>query len=552
VRFPAQHYHKQLKQNSSAANSAALWMWVVMTINFLRARAWHSFLSVLIAGSLALALVAVPAEAGPESDQLIKDAIAAGRANDYETTLKAVNDAIERDANDVRPWLLKGVAENRLGRFDQAAVSLDRAVELGADTPRVEFERGWAAVELGEWQTAIAHLTQYEALRPGDGKTSELLGRSFIGTGDLDKAEQHLNAAITRDPSIAPRVGFSLARIAALRGDTDGATERLLDIVDQAPDSAIGQAIIRDAARRIAVERVRERSEKPWFVALSAAGGYASNVIGLANEAVLPSDISSRSSQFVRTTLDAGYSQPVMEDGRIDLSYGLALVNYLDLSNFNTQNHRVTAQYRHRFRQDLIAGLRVFGGSDVVDDDVFLNQVGISPTVSFAWRPDNVTSASVSLTHNDYRTVPTLATFDRDGSTRTASLSHEILIAGHARIRGGVSLADNDANGSDFDYESNAVFVRAQIALPLDMTMIGSFASTAVRYQNLNSQAGAGFAFKRRDSVRNLGFELSRPLEIAGLNLAAFLQHNVVSNDSNIAAFTYQQRTSSIGLRLAF
>lgn len=452
----------------------------------------------------------------------------------------------------MRPWLLKGIAENRLGRFDEAAVSLATAAELGADTPRVDFERGWAAVELGDSQSAIEHLTKYEGARPGEAQTSELLGRAYIEAGNLDRAEELLKEAIARDPEFVSTANFFRARIAALRGDTDLAAQMLVGIIDQSPNSIVAQGLIRDAARAIAIDRVRADTEKSWFVALSAAGGYSDNVIGLANEAVLPSDISSRSSQFVRTTLNAGYSRQVGDAGRFDVAYGLALVNYLDISNFNTQNHQVTAQYRHRFRRDLVAGLQVFGASAVVDDDVFLNKVGFTPHVSYAWRPDNVTTASVSLTHNDYRTVPTLATFDRDGATRTASLSHEILITGHARIRGGVSFADNDANGSDFDYESNGVFVRAQVALPLDMTMIGSFASTAVRYQNLHSQAGAGFAFKRRDGVRNLGFELSRPFEFVGLNLAAFLQHNVVINDSNIAAFTYKQRTSSAGLRLAF
>lgn len=523
-----------------------------MTVDFMNALVRRSFLPTLLAGCLALTIVAAPAVAGPESDALVEEAITAARGNDYETVLQAVGDAIERDAADLRPWLLKGIAENRLGRFAAAAVSLARASELGADTPRVEFERGWAAVELGESQAAIEHLTKFERARPGDAQTSEFLARAYIDIGDLDRAEELLDEAIARDPDFAPTANLFRARIAALRGDTDTAARMLTGIIDQSPDSLVAQGLIRDAARAIAIERVRERSAKPWFVSLSAAGGYNSNVIGLADAAILPSDISSRSSQYVRTTLDAGYSRPVAENGRINLSYGLALVNYLDLSNFNTQNHRVTVDYRHRFRRDLIAGLQVFGASAVVDDDVFLNQVGINPNVSFAWRADNVTTASVSLTHNDYRTVPTLTTFDRDGATRTASLSHEILIGRHARIRGGVSFEDNDANGSDFDYESNTVFAGAQIALPLDVTMIGSFASTAARYQNLHSQAGGGFAFKRRDSVRNLGFEVSRPLKIADLNLAAFLQHNVVSNDSNIAAFTYKQRTSSVGLRLAF
>lgn len=523
-----------------------------MSLKFLRVRIRQVWLGGILTGLVLISIGLPPAIAGPETDKMVNDAVAAMRATAYEDAARAAQKAIDLSPDDRRGWLLKGMAENRLGRFADATVALGKAGDLGVDTPQIDFERGWAAVSLEQWQDAVTYLTRFEVARPGDAKTSELLGRAYFGRGEYDLAETHLTEALTRNPDRTSIANLFLVRIAGLRDGVDGATDKLLEIATQEPDSALGQGIIRNAARTMAIERVTKRLSKPWFVTVSGSGGYSDNVIGLPEGAILPAEISTRSSQFIQTGLDAGYAWQVGEDGGVSVGYSLLLTNYLDLSDFNSQNHFFRAAYQHRVRDDVLAGLNVFAGADAVDNDVLLMRAGVSPSVSYAWRPDNVSTVSYTISRNDYRVVPPLPTFDRDGVTRTVSASHRVQFGDSLTISGGLLHATNDANGDDFDYESNAVQAQARVIFPQDITAVGSFATTAVRYQNLNSQAGAGFGFKRRDSIRNLGFDVSRPFDIAGREVEAFARHSVTINDSNLAVFTYKQRTSSVGLRVTF
>ncbi|CAN0529913.1 unnamed protein product, partial [Laminaria digitata] len=72
-------------------------------------------------------------------------------------------------------------------------------------------------------------------------------------------------------------------------------------------------------------------------------------------------------------------------------------------------------------------------------------------------------------------------------------------------------------------------------------------------YDNLNSLAGAGFAFNREDRIDRLNLFLERPLTVIGIeNASVFVNWQYLNNQSNISFFNYEQTSFNFGVTARF
>jgi hypothetical protein len=110
---------------------------------------------------------------------------------------------------------------------------------------------------------------------------------------------------------------LSRSAIAALRGDRSGSAETLAQILDEASDSQVGQILRSRLPRSPSAAQAR----KPWYIIASLSGGHNDNVIGLPTGALLPSDLSSKSSAFMRFQFDGGYSWRLNDISSVSAGY---------------------------------------------------------------------------------------------------------------------------------------------------------------------------------------------------------------------------------------
>ncbi len=73
----------------------------------------------------------------------------------------------------------RGVANANLGRFPQAREDFLRAVELGRDSPKLHFNLGQTAWEMGEWEEAIRELSVALDHDPDLARARKLRGESY-------------------------------------------------------------------------------------------------------------------------------------------------------------------------------------------------------------------------------------------------------------------------------------------------------------------------------------------------------------------------------------
>jgi Flp pilus assembly protein TadD len=246
--------------------------------------------------------------ASPASDNLVALGISQLKGGQFIAAAKYFNGAVQIDRKDPRALFYLGVA---LEAFQQMW-------KLKVTHPELGLEGGWAAIAEGRTSLAITLLEPYVKANPGNAKAQEFLGRAYIGDGRLDEAEASLKRAIALDPALKPTSLYYLGNIAALRNDGKGAAQALNTLMQDAPNSPSG-VVLRDTLRRAAAAAPRQKS-KPWFGSFSISGGNNSNVIGLPEGSVLPADVSSKRSNFIRTQADAGYNFRIDPDSALTLA----------------------------------------------------------------------------------------------------------------------------------------------------------------------------------------------------------------------------------------
>jgi tetratricopeptide (TPR) repeat protein len=214
-----------------------------------RQRVWSI---TLVAAVLALTACATAPPAPP--DTAVLHGIDHLRSHRYEPALALFHAAANGPTPNPLAVFYEGVTLNRQGRFSEALEHLDRAKAMGLDRPELEFESGWSLLSLQRWKEAIARLERSERRQPGHTKTSELLGRAYVGVWRPEKAEAKLKKAAL-DPTLAPGALFYLAALERSRNDTDTMRKHIDALLASAPEERLRLVIPKAAATAMPTPR---------------------------------------------------------------------------------------------------------------------------------------------------------------------------------------------------------------------------------------------------------------------------------------------------------
>ncbi|MFT5488740.1 MAG: Flp pilus assembly protein TadD [Paracoccaceae bacterium] len=507
---------------------------------------------------LSLCLPSAPAHASKASDNLVARGLVQLKGGKFVAATKYFNGAAQVAPKDPRALFFLGVSLNRLGQHGAALESFQRMWRLKVTHRELGLEGGWAAIAQGRTALAVSLLEPYVKANPDNAKAHEFLGRAYIGDGRLDDAERQLKRAVEIDPAVKPTSLYYLGNIAALRNDGDGVAQALNGILQEAPNTRTG-SVLRNTLRRAAAA-APQKKRKPWFASVSVSGGRNSNVIGLPENAVLPTDVSSRDSKFTRTQADAGYSWRIDADSILTTGYGFTYERYSDVDGFNSTSHSVYADYRRKLNARIEAGLRVSPALSFTNGDTSVQRTTIAPFTSYRWSETDVTSLRYSLSPTNYTSDPARKVLDRDALNHVLTLSHstrvdnKILPLG-VNLQVGLTRVVNEAEGDDYDYASFGGFISASRKLPFDILGSISYSHQRDDYRDPNSLAGAGFAFQRQDRIDRLSLYFERSLSFIDPevdHLSLFVNWQYLNNKSNLSFFNYQQKSLNIGVTARF
>ena len=477
-----------------------------------------------------------------EGLQAFAEGIQAFEDQQYRAALEAFNRFVEANPEDGRGYLFRGVTLNRLGTFRQALADLLRAEELGQSFSRLDPEIAWAWLETGVPDRARQRLESYLATHPDDAKAHEFLGRAWLGLGDLDKGEASLNRALELNPDLEPTVRFYLAAVEHRRGNVRGAFANLAGIILRHPESRLGRRL-----GDVFPDIQAAEPEKPWRAVLTLGLGYNDNVIALADEFALPADISSKDSVYERLGFSGAYDIKRTEDQVLSVGYAVETNFYNEVEEFNFVDQFAYLNYSKRLRPDLTGSVLLSNQYTVVDRDRFRNEVAIRPTLAYRPWENIVVEGAYRFATNNYFS-DTASVNDRDANTHTVAATGHLLIPSHGiRLTAGYAHSWINADGANFEAESDSLRLGVLASLPWQVTGEASVSRTWDDYDNPNTLSLTGEA--RDDTTNRFTAGLSRPVY---QNVSAYLNFTRIDKDSNISFFEYDQNRWEAGLTVSF
>jgi tetratricopeptide (TPR) repeat protein len=495
----------------------------------------------LFAAALVLTGGLAPARASAESGRAVARGAALLAEGAYERALAEFDAALRADRNDAEAGFFRGAALNRLTRYPEAYEALQASRRRGGRNLDMDFELGWSLVGLQRFPEAIRYLEAYEAERPGGARTMEFLGRAYFASGETEKARDAFRQAMARDPQLAPTAHGFLALLARQGGDEEGARVELEQLFAKAPDS--------DLARRLR-EKASVDLERPWWLSASLGFGYRDNVIALGEGVPRPPDISHRSSGFAEYTLDAGYRWRLDERGLLIAGYSFLGDLYLGhLPEFDLLDNYFYLEYQRLLTETLAFSLRASDQYTLVGGDSFRNEVALRPALAVQLAPWATGEIAYTVSTSDYQ-FGAPAVQDRDAVSHSFRAMARLLVPGtRLDLSLGYYVTRSDAHGSDFDMTGHGPILQLGHPLPLGAYGRLTYSHGFDDYDNANSLAGAGFAFKRDDDVDRLRLDLTLPLR-DGVEL--FARYDLTNVGSNIAVFDFDQHSVLGGVTVKF
>lgn len=493
-----------------------------------------------------LCLAASVAFASPESRQLVAQGVERLVKREFDAALKLFVDSAAADPADPLPVFFQGAALNRLGRPREALPLLLKADDNRSSHEDVDFEIGWAQLALGQYADAVARLEAYEKAFPGRAKTSEFLGRAYLGLGQFDKADIAFKLALFREPALLGTVGVFQAQLERARGNPAAADAALRNVLDNAPDN-----IMRPTLRAFLETRLPEVTVEtaPGKLAVSAliSAGYSDNVLGLGNAIPLPQDITRKSAWFERLSANVVYRQ-AWTNATLIAGYGGLVDVYIGrgLSRANLFDNFFYLDYLRAFSERVSGSLRVSDEYTLLDGKAFRNQFGLRPAVVFRHGTAAMTELAAAFSRSDYRDG-TIAVFNRDGHAVAATATEYFFVNGE--LLGSVAWTHtrNSTDGSDFSFHGDLLTARA--THKFNEALRGEIVVNAGRdrYDHVNSLSREASA--RRDRSTMLTLLVSQAVS---KTVSVFIRYNGYRNRSNVPFYDFEQNVWNVGVSSGF
>ena len=166
--------------------------------------------------------------------------------------------AIQRDPDYVHAYVGLGECNLRLGRFEEAKASLEKALDMQGAPPETHGLLAGLAARTGDLPTALAHARKARDANVGDPGVHLLLSALLQAKGETAAALREAEIAAELDPQ-NPRAHLTAAAIHLLQGALDPAEtsyRKALELAGEDVDARLGLARV-----------MRERGDFPGAIA---------------------------------------------------------------------------------------------------------------------------------------------------------------------------------------------------------------------------------------------------------------------------------------------
>lgn len=415
-----------------------------------------------------------------------------------------------------------------------------------------------AAFSRGDYARAARLAADAAYADPTDPAPALLAARAFEQAGDPFQANAWFLAASLIAPNDADIQAAYAASQSAILPDPQRAMENIPSPEEQM--ARLESEIARRSGQPVGVGKsfkatkevvIAEEEQKNWFLELTFAAGWNSNVLALGDGVDLPLGATRPDAAFFMMGADTWYQWQVLDRGLVRLGYFGQQYFYDGIVSANLNLNYWYLDLQYWLTNRLLSSFRISDEYDSYNGYSFRNVLAIEQSLLYRWADWNSSWVSYRYSWGDYFFVNAFPFWNRDGQEHRISARHHFFFPdGLGYLSAGYHHTFNLADGSDFDFNEDGIGISLLLNLPWELVLKGEFQWLYRYYQNNNSLAGpAGFEYARKDVAAQVGVELERPIWRA---VIGFARYDFIHNDSNISFYDYDQHVVSGGVRLRF
>ena len=480
-----------------------------------------------------------------------------------------------QDEKKIKPTLEKGIGQYKHENYDEAIVTLKKAVAEEPASTLASYYLGLTYKQMQDYRNAGVYLRNAVTYSPKiKGALIELID-CLYQLDDLEEAKRWV-AEGEREGVRPAQIAFFKGLISLKEGDGKSAVDSFnkakeLDTsMTQTCNYQIGLAHLKsskfDEARKAFREVVlvdpssnmanyaneyvdalarKEEAAKPLRLEFGFAWQYDDNVVLQPDNATLATGVTDKADSREVYTAQAEYNKQFNNYLALKGQYFFYYAKQNDLGFYDTLSNTFAIQPSLYYKQSMLTFPLGWSLTNV-NDKFYLSTPSASAVYNYMVNDTNMAQAVVRYQNYNYIWAPNLADENRDGNELGGSIGWYLFFAknkGFINVKYG---ANRDwTEGNNWNYAGNRATVTALVPVleKLNCTVSGDFF-----LQNF-TRTNSIFGVYRKDQVYTLStliaYKFYKDSELR-------VQYTFVKDNSNVELYTYSRNITSLGVNLKF
>lgn len=500
----------------------------------------------LISGMLVLFLAGVaPGAENPNvtyrSNSLTDEGIRAYRQENFEEAVALLESARKEAPESGVTAFYLGLAYKQTGELSRAGDQLRLAADSQPPVLDAYLELGELAYTQEEYEEALAWTEKAAAQGVKPGHPEFLKGLIQAKRENFSEALASFAQAKAKAPELTQAVDLQRAMLLANTRRFADASEALRAVVSIDPASSL-------AAYAHEYELLLKRAAenyRTWHLKVGIGGLYDDNVVAKPDANIPGLEITNTSDSGFIGTFQLDYTPLIPKGWLFNGHYALQSTTYSTIGTHNTIQHALSLVPGREYATWSLT-LPVSYNHLLLNEENYLSQTIVRPSVSMVVAEDQILSASVGYSRREMLQTPLDHDENRDANLFMIDSGYLAAIrALPATVSVRYEFTFDRTEGRNWENRSHRV--AGSLLVPVREKLSCNLGADALFQQYLNRHST--FDVVRHDTLLNLGGGCTWNL-LSELALQA--QYTYSNAASNIPAYDYQRNQVTFGLEYTF
>lgn len=483
-----------------------------------------------------------------------------------------------KSANDSELYFSKGLLAFDEGKFEEAAIEFEKALQIEPENPNILFQLGKTYNRLKEFDESAEPLQKALKIDPQLKGINYELGVAYFNTGEFEKASNELDITIKNEPEkgeayyykglsffrldkwkdsitflqkaldIVPEYKLSIHYYLGVSYSRIEENEKALKEFEEAEKLGAGSDIGVSAKKFIDAIKRQAFEKKRWSINASVGWLYDDNVtLKPSSPDKIPGiTIPDKGDWMAVFNFSGEYKFVDTKDFTFSGRYSLFQSVHRRLRAYNITGNQFSPTFSYKLMEPLRINLSYMLDYFELDETRYLKSHTIFPSINLVLSKSALLQAFYRFQQKGYFQDAKDTPDDRRGRNYTMGINQYFFFMNN---RGYIKLAyvneKENTRGRNWDYVGNSLGTDVQIPMGFDTRVLLGFNWDKKNYDHVNSN----FGNRRRDQEYDWSVEVVKDI---GKNFALSVKFNRTVNDSDLAFYNYNRDITSFNFTARF